>query len=88
MCRVAETEIIRRVDMETLNLQYIKKRRTELSKTLQELADLLGMKNASTYMKYENGTYAFKAEQLPKLAEALECRITDFFNQNVAKIAI
>lgn len=74
--------------METLNLQYIKKRRLQLAKTLQELAYLLGMKNASTYMKYENGTYAFKAEQLPKLAEALECNITDFFIQNVAKIAI
>lgn len=74
--------------MEILNLQYIKKRRIELSKTLQELANLLGMKNASTYMKYENGTYAFKAEQLPKLAEVLKCKITDFFILNVAKIAI
>lgn len=74
--------------MEVLDLQYIKSRRMKLSKTLQELADFLGMKNASTYMKYENGTYSFKAEQLPKLAEALECKITDFFNQNVAKIAI
>ena len=74
--------------MEMLNLQYIKERRIELSKTLQELADLLDIKNASTYMKYENGTYAFKAEQLPKLAKALKCEITDFFIIKVAKIAI
>jgi len=74
--------------MDILNLQYIKARRMELHKTLQEVADSLGIKNASTYMKYENGTYAFKAEQLPKLAKALECEITDFFIQNVAKIAI
>ena len=88
MYRVAKIEILRRVDMEILNLRYIKTRRMELHKTLQEVADSLGIKNASTYMKYENGTYAFKAEQLPKLAEALECKITDFFIKNVAKIAI
>lgn len=74
--------------MKTLDLNFIKKRRIEIGKTLQEMADSLGMKNASTYMKYENGTYSFKADQLPLLAETLKCRITDFFNQNVAKTAI
>lgn len=74
--------------MQELNLEFIKKRRLELKKTMQEMADYMGMKNASTYLKYENGDYAFKAEQLPKLAKALKCRITDFFTLNVAKTAI
>ncbi|MGE8207747.1 helix-turn-helix domain-containing protein [Heyndrickxia sp. NPDC080065] len=74
--------------MQSLDLNYIKNRRNELGITLQEAADQLGMKNASTYMKYENGTYSFKAEQLPALAKILNCKIIDFFNKNVAKTAI
>lgn len=65
--------------MKKLNLLFIKKRRLEINKTLQEMADCLGMKNASTYLKYESGLYSFKADQLPALAEALKCKITDFF---------
>jgi len=74
--------------MKTLDLIFIKKKRLGLDKTLQDMADALGMKNASTYLKYENGTYAFKAEHLPALASALNCDIADFFNHNVAKTAI
>lgn len=74
--------------MESLDLQFIKNRRNELSKTLQEVADSMDMKNASTYMKYENGTYAFKAEHLPMLSKVLKCKISNFFNQNVAKTEI
>lgn len=70
--------------MESLDLQFIKDKRVELGKTLQEMADSLGMKNASTYMKYENGSYSFKASHLPKLAEELGCKITDFFGNSVA----
>jgi hypothetical protein len=36
-------------------------------------------------MKYENGTYSFKAEQLPYLAKHLNCKITDFFAKNISK---
>ncbi|SET95619.1 Helix-turn-helix [Salinibacillus kushneri] len=74
--------------MQTLNLFYIKNRRKELGITLQEMADELGFKNSSTYLKYETGAYSFKADQLPVLADALNCNISDFFNQNVSKIAI
>lgn len=74
--------------MRTLNLDFIKKRRVELNISLQEMAENLGFKNASTYLKYENGTYAFKAEQLPLLSKILKCNITDFFGQNIAKTAI
>jgi len=61
------------------NLEYIKNRRQSLGLSLQEAAEAMGMKNASTYMKYENGTYSFKAEQLPVLAEVLKCDIEKFF---------
>lgn len=66
--------------MKVLNLGFIKERRQMLNKTLQEVAIEVGMKNASTYMKYENGTYSFKAEQLPQLATSLNCQIQDFFS--------
>lgn len=74
--------------MQMLDLKFIKERRIELDLTFQEVADSMGMKHASTYYKYENGKYAFKAEQLPLLAVSLKCEITDFFKQNVAKTEI
>lgn len=74
--------------MESLDLNFIKNQRIKLGETLQEMAESMEMKNASTYMKYENGNYAFKAEQLPQLAKVLNCKIPDFFNQNVAKTEI
>jgi len=78
--RIAKIEIVRGVPLKVLNLDFIKEKRQQLNKTLQDLAEPLGMKNASTYMKYENGTYSFKAEQLPILAKELECEIQDFFS--------
>lgn len=69
------------------NLSFIKQRREELKLTHQEMAEKLGYKNGSTYLKYENGTYLFKADALPILARALNCEIKDFFTLNVAKIA-
>ncbi|MGE7915303.1 helix-turn-helix transcriptional regulator [Lysinibacillus xylanilyticus] len=74
--------------MNYFNLEYVKYRRLELNMTLQDAADAMGMKNASTYMKYENGTYAFRAEQLPLLAKIFKCKIENFFIKKVAKTAI
>ena len=73
--------------METLDLRVIKEKRNKLKMSMQEMAETLEMKNASTYMKYENGTYAFKAQHLPILADALDCKISDFFSQKVAVLA-
>ena len=56
--------------------------------TLQEAADSMNMKNASTYLKYENGTYSFKAEQLPLLAKMLKCSTENFFIKLIAETAI
>lgn len=65
--------------MNILNLEYIKKRRIELNLSLQYVANKLGFKNASTYLKYENGDYAFKADMLPKLSSILNSEIEKFF---------
>ncbi|MCR1897806.1 helix-turn-helix domain-containing protein [Irregularibacter muris] len=65
--------------MKQLNLAYIKERRIKLNLSQQELANKLGFKNASTYLKYENGDYLFKAEMLPELSTILKCKITNFF---------
>lgn len=74
--------------MKQLNLDYIKRRRIELGLSLQELANELGFKNASTYLKYENGDYLFKAEVLPILAITLKCGIENFFTKQVAETEI
>ena len=74
--------------MKAFNLGLIKQRRLELEMTLQEAAEAMEMKNASTYLKYENGTYSFKAEQLPLLAKALKCSTENFFTTRIAKTAI
>ena len=74
--------------MKIFNLEFIKQRRLELGMTLQEAAESMNMKNASTYMKYENGTYSFKAEQLPLLATSLKCNTENFFIKIIAKTAI
>lgn len=65
--------------MKTLNLNYIKCRRQELELSLQEMAEVLGFKNASTYTKYEKGEYAFKAIHLPLLEKELKCNMGNFF---------
>lgn len=71
-----------------LNLNFIKKRRKKLGYTLLDMAKKLGFKNGSTYLKYESGTYSFKAEHLPILAKTLDCTIDDFFIKNIAKTEI
>jgi transcriptional regulator with XRE-family HTH domain len=74
--------------MQSLNLDFIKNRRQILEISLQEMAEELGFKNASTYLKYETGTYSFKADQLPVLAKVLKCTILNFFDQKISKTAI
>lgn len=74
--------------MKKLNLKFIKERRSELRFTLQEMAEHLDFKNASTYMKYENGEYSFKANHIPLLAEKLGCEIDLlFFDESFAESA-
>lgn len=74
--------------MKIIDLGYIKERRNEKKVTLQKMANRLGFKNASTYLKYENGEYAFKAVHLPIIAKTLECRMDElFFENNFAETA-
>jgi transcriptional regulator with XRE-family HTH domain len=69
-----------------LDLNEIKVKRVNSNISLQEMADSLGFKDASTYMRYENGLYAFKANHLPVLAEKLKCSIESLFlNKNLLK---
>lgn len=62
-----------------INLDFIKSERDKNNITLIEMSTALGFKNASTYLKYENGDYTFKANMLPILAEKFNCTIDDFF---------
>lgn len=74
--------------MYEVNLALIRKRRKEMRITLQEMAELLGFKDASTYYKYEKGDTKFKAEQLPLIAEKLKLKMNEiFFTQTFAKLA-
>lgn len=73
--------------MDIVNLSFIAKRRVEHGLTLQDMAESLGFKNASTYMKYEKGEYLFKANHLPVLARKLHCELNDFFVCEFADMA-
>jgi transcriptional regulator with XRE-family HTH domain len=75
--------------MYNLNLDFIKERRLELNINLQEMADRMGFKHASTYMKYEKGIYSFKANHVPLLAIELKSPLDDLFlNKNLLKSQI
>jgi hypothetical protein len=43
------------------------------------MAEKLGMGGAPDYSKYENGVYKWNAEDMPKVAKALECPIENLF---------
>lgn len=76
------------MEKQTLNLDFISRRREELGITLQEMAEALGFKNASTYLKYERGDYSFKGDHLPTVAQKLGCRLEElFFDNHFAKLA-
>jgi transcriptional regulator with XRE-family HTH domain len=62
-----------------INLEFIAKRRVEAGITLQDMAESLGFKNASTYLKYEKGEYDLKANHIPVLAKKLNCALRDLF---------
>ena len=61
------------------DLNYIVGRREELNLTQADMARKMDFSNASVYLKYEKGEYKFKAYMLPKLAEALKCKVENFF---------
>lgn len=65
--------------MDKLNLDYISGRRIELGLTLKDMAEALGFKTASTYLKYEKGSYSFKANHIPVLAHKLRCTLDLLF---------
>lgn len=65
--------------MQEVNLTQIKLKRKEMKFTLKEMASTLGFKNASTYYKYENGTYKFNANHIPLIASKLKLRMKDIF---------
>lgn len=65
--------------MSVFDLKYISKRRKDKKITQQEMAFMLGFRQASTYSKYESGDYKIKAEMLPQLADILGCRVENFF---------
>jgi transcriptional regulator with XRE-family HTH domain len=70
----------RRVDLKSIDLDYIKSRRTNLKITQQHMANMLGFKNASTYLKYEKGEYSFRAVHLPLIANELHCELKHLFS--------
>ena len=61
------------------NLGYIRERRKELKISTYEMAEALGFKSHSTYLKYEQGVYSFKAKMLPVLVRKLDCPMSKFF---------
>ena len=74
--------------MTSLDLAKIKRRRKEMRINQQEMAEMLGFKNASTYCKYENGDYFFDANHIPVIAKKLKLKVSEiFFEDRISKIA-
>ena len=73
-------------ELEEFNLAYIAERRKELGMTLDDMAKSLGFSGGSVYWKYERGIYKFNADFLPKLANALQCSISQFYKIEIADI--
>ena len=69
-----------------INLEFIKNKRIQLNISQQKMAEKLGFKNASTYLKYESGEYAFKADMLPLLSDILKEDMTNFFTDSISEI--
>jgi len=58
----------------------LKERRTELGLSQTHVAFAIG-RSFETYRLYEQGKYAPNAKVLPALANALDCRVEDFFTE-------
>lgn len=71
---------------EKINLSFIKNRRISLGITLQEMANLVGMTSKENYYRYESGQYAFKADDIPKLQQALNTDKESLFTTKVTKL--
>lgn len=70
-----------------VNLEFLKEQRLKLGISLQDMAESLNFKNASTYLKYESGDYQFKANHLPILARKFKCKLENFFEVIFAETA-
>ncbi len=65
--------------MSKFNLKAIKARRLALGLSTKEMADRMGFCGHSVYWKYESGVQRLRADMLPRLAVALNCKISDFY---------
>lgn len=65
--------------MQEINFDLLKQRRKEMRLSLQEMAECMGLKDGSTYWKYEKGVYKFKGHQLPVVASKLKLKLNDIF---------
>lgn len=62
-----------------INLPFIKRKREEKGLSMQDMAELLGFKSAPAYFHYEKGERIFRADMLPVLAHAFNCKIEDLY---------
>lgn len=62
-----------------VNIDFIKKRRQEMKLTQLEMAKKLGLKSAPSYLMYEKGSYEFKAEMMPIIADVLGCDLKELY---------
>jgi transcriptional regulator with XRE-family HTH domain len=60
-----------------MNLEALKSFRKDKKKSLQDMAEALGLQTAGGYSRLETGDTKIKAEMLPSIANALEISIDD-----------
>ncbi|WP_406945720.1 helix-turn-helix transcriptional regulator [Halobacillus sp. SY10] len=62
-----------------INLELIKKTRSERDYTIYDLAEHLGLSDGSQYWKRENGHYKFKADELILISQKFDIPIEKLF---------
>lgn len=66
--------------MKKVNLKFIVNARNKNGISMKHMGELLGFKSAAAYFMYEKGEYEFKANMLPVLAKAFDCKIEDLYS--------
>ena len=67
------------VNLEYINLEYIKAKRKRKKITLHQMSIALGYKTASGYFNVESGSVKLLAEQVPTICMMLDMEYCDIF---------
>lgn len=71
--------------MNNVNLKLIKEKRISKGFSLEYMSEILALKSRSSYFKRETGEYAFKAEEIPVIANELDLSYDNIFAKKLTQ---